>query len=105
MIDGIQIFTGQYDSDQLSAPLVTLKAPAKFILESESKDTEHRLKIYSKDGSELQLEISGDKNPDNWVEKVAYNMFEKRGYTTGNDQGDWYEAERRVRECEKQFIS
>ena len=104
LIDGVQVFTGRADADYLSEPLVSLKAPSKLIVENEKKDQDC-LKIFSKDGSLLQLFISGEKDPNHWVEKVAYNMFEKRGYSQGNDQADWYEAERRVKECEKQFVS
>ena len=40
----------------------------------------------------IQLVISGEKNPNHWVEKVAYNMFEKRGFTI-TLQDDIYHAE------------
>ncbi|MFZ5979096.1 MAG: DUF2934 domain-containing protein [Candidatus Zixiibacteriota bacterium] len=38
------------------------------------------------------------------MEKVAYSMYEKRGYTPGNQETDWLEAERIVRETEAQFV-
>jgi hypothetical protein len=28
------------------------------------------------------------------IEKLAYSLFENRGGVHGNDQGDWFEAER-----------
>lgn len=31
------------------------------------------------------------------IARVAYELFEQRGYTHGNDQDDWFEAERIVR--------
>ena len=37
--------------------------------------------------------ISSDK-----VAKVAYELFERRGCTHGQDQQDWFEAERFVRQ-------
>jgi hypothetical protein len=30
------------------------------------------------------------------IARKAYEMFEKRGYSHGNDQADWYEAEKMV---------
>ncbi len=32
------------------------------------------------------------------VAKVAYSLFQQRGGTYGNDQQDWFEAERIVRQ-------
>jgi hypothetical protein len=31
------------------------------------------------------------------IEKTAYELYEKRGYSHGADQGDWYEAEKIVK--------
>jgi hypothetical protein len=30
------------------------------------------------------------------IEKKAYELFVERGYTNGDDQGDWYKAEKLV---------
>jgi hypothetical protein len=30
------------------------------------------------------------------IEKKAYEMFSKRGWSHGNDLGDWYQAEKAV---------
>ena len=38
------------------------------------------------------------------VQQVAYSIYERRGYTDGNDMGDWFEAEQKVRQAEKQLI-
>ncbi|MCR4336915.1 MAG: DUF2934 domain-containing protein [Candidatus Omnitrophica bacterium] len=35
---------------------------------------------------------SGDLNSE--IQKKAYELFERRGYTSGNDLADWFEAER-----------
>lgn len=34
------------------------------------------------------------------ISRVAYEIYEKRGHKSGNELGDWFEAERLVR---KQF--
>ncbi len=31
------------------------------------------------------------------IAKKAYELYAKRGYSHGNDRGDWYEAEKYVR--------
>lgn len=31
------------------------------------------------------------------IAKKAYELYAKRGYSHGNDKGDWYEAEKYVR--------
>ncbi len=31
------------------------------------------------------------------IRKKAYELYEKRGYSSGNDQADWFEAERIVK--------
>lgn len=31
------------------------------------------------------------------IEKKAYEIFERRGYSHGQDQNDWYEAEKFVK--------
>jgi len=34
-----------------------------------------------------------DKNVSDEIARVAYSLYEKHGYTTGNDFSDWIEAE------------
>jgi hypothetical protein len=39
--------------------------------------------------------------PEQWneaVQKKAYELFEQRGYTQGNDLDDWFEAEKLVKQ-------
>ncbi len=38
-----------------------------------------------------------DKNMRDEIARVAYGLFEKRGYTPGNDFSDWIEAEKIVK--------
>jgi len=37
-----------------------------------------------------------DKNMLDEISRVAYNLYEKRGYAPGNDFSDWIEAEKIV---------
>ncbi len=38
-----------------------------------------------------------DKNMRDEIARVAYGLYEKRGYTPGNDFSDWIEAEKIVK--------
>jgi hypothetical protein len=38
-----------------------------------------------------------DKNMSDEIARVAYSLYEKRGYTPGNDFSDWIEAEKIVK--------
>lgn len=108
LIDGLEIFSGRGDAEKILAPVASFKDPLKVFLKADENGYDNRLRIIGKDGSEIEVELYGepDRNRHYWlVEKVAYSMFEKRGYTQGNDQGDWLEAERKVKEAELQLIS
>jgi hypothetical protein len=37
-----------------------------------------------------------DKNMSDEISRVAYDLYEKRGYAPGNDFADWIEAEKIV---------
>lgn len=105
-IDGIQLYTGSWNPDSLTEPVISIKQPAKLVLEKSKDGADTRLVVQSRDGTEARIELQ-DRRSDalywNYVEKVAYSLYERRGYTPGNDQGDWYEAERKVRQAEAQF--
>ncbi len=108
VIDGVQFLTGRADSDDVAAPALTIKEPAKIYLERDADDCDCRLRIEAKDGSALDVELRGEKETDRvfgLVRQVAYRLYENRGYTPGNDQGDWFEAEQRVRRAEDQVIA
>jgi hypothetical protein len=38
-----------------------------------------------------------DKSMSDEIARVAYSLYEKRGYTPGNDFSDWLEAEKIVK--------
>ena len=40
---------------------------------------------------------SGNQNLCEKIQRKAYELFEKRGYTHGNDLADWLEAEKLVK--------
>ncbi len=107
LIDAVDLFTGQYDPEKLTEPVVSVKQPVKMVLEKDNDDKDNRLTVESKDGTMAQVILCGEKVADQrkvFVEKVAYSMYEQRGFTSGGDVDDWLEAERRIREIELQLV-
>ncbi len=39
-----------------------------------------------------------------WIANMAFSLFERRGKTPGDDQADWYQAEKLVGEAANRFI-
>lgn len=106
LIDGISLHTGSWNPDELGVPTISIKQPDKLMIETTRDGLDSRLVVMSKDGTEARIELNGERDDGqywHYVEKVAYSLYERRGYTPGNDQGDWYEAERKVKEVESQF--
>ncbi len=107
LIDGVELFTGQYDPDKLTEPLVAVKEPVRIVLEKDGDGMDNCLSVESKDGSVAKIVLSGQKVAGQYhslIEKLAYSMYERRGFTPGNDVEDWLEAERKVKEIELQFV-
>lgn len=106
-IDGVQFYTGCWNPESVVEPIVTVTNPANMRLEKDTLGHDTALRIRSKDGVEVCLELTGDKNVEmtrHLVEKVAYAMYECRGYGPGNDWKDWFEAEHRVHEAEMHLV-
>ena len=106
-VDGIQIFTGWADPDNITRPILTVFEPSGIYLDSDRDGRDHKLTITSRTGTQVRLDLIGEKNDESerhLVSKVAYSLYERRGYADGNDMGDWLTAEQKVREAEKQLI-
>ncbi|MBN1211518.1 MAG: DUF2934 domain-containing protein [candidate division Zixibacteria bacterium] len=107
LIDGLEFFAGWGDAERVLSPVAAIKEPLKVIVKLDQQGRDEQLQVVAKDGTELYIELYGepDRNRQHsLVEKVAYSMYEKRGYTPGDDRADWLEAERKVREAELQFV-
>lgn len=106
-IDGVRFYTGRWNPENIAEPIMTITDPASMKVEKDKTGRDVRLRIRAKDGTEAMLELMGDKNDDQmrgFVEKIAYAMYERRGYTPGNDWDDWFEAEHKVHEAETQLM-
>lgn len=107
LIDGFQLYSEWGHVERVAAPVAAIKEPKRVKVGLDQNGREHILMIESEDGSRIDIELYGDRDENRQrglVEKVAYSMYEKRGYTPGNQETDWLEAERIVRETEAQFV-
>ena len=100
IIDGLRLLAGWPDPDRVSQPILSIKDPSEVTVEQEQDGKAAALRVKTRDGSEAMIHLMGEQNPDWFVEKVAYTLYERRGYAHGNDMGDWFEAEKRVRQAE-----
>lgn len=106
-IDGIRLFAGWSDPEQITHPIITIKGPEKVTIEKDSDGQDQRLTIKSKDGFETTVDLTGTKEfrrQHDFVEKIAYTLYERRGYQHGNDWADWLKAENLVKQAEEQFV-
>ncbi len=104
LIDSVEFFAGRWDPDKLTQPVLSIKEPEKMMLEKNPVGADDCLWVHTKDGSKARVELHGEKNPEMYrslVEKVAYSIFERRGYSTGNDMNDWLQAEKLVKQTEE----
>lgn len=103
LIDGIQFLAGCGDSERVAYPFASLEKPAKVILHSAENGDAARLEVHSEDKQVLAVVFRSAKERQQFyglIEKVAYDIFERRGASAGSDWNDWMEAERKVREAE-----
>ena len=102
-IDGVNFFSGRYDLEKISEPVVSIKGPVKLEVEKDDSGHYHNLAVHAEDGTVAKVILRGENSGDgfrSYVEKVAYKIAENRGFAPGNDTEDWLEAERRVKEAE-----
>ncbi|MEZ5360170.1 MAG: hypothetical protein R3F48_15240 [Candidatus Zixiibacteriota bacterium] len=106
LIDGIRIYAGGLNPDTVLEPVVTLKDPEKILVEKTNDGQERRLNITCKDGTEVNINIAESDEQTGFktlTRRIAYGLFERGGYHNGNDMGDWFAAEERVREAASQL--
>lgn len=103
LIDGIALYTGQFDSSRSSTPQVMIQ-DADRIMSVEGKDGDDQyLKVTSKDGSVLEILLEGapDRHQQHaLIERLAYSIAEEQGFPADRDADNWLEAERHVRQAE-----
>ena len=106
-IDGLRLFSAWADPQSAALPIALFKKPVKLILEKDDEGNDCKLMVHTKDDTQAVIELISDRDPNQHqvlIEKVAYSIYERRGYSQGNDHVDWAEAERKVAEAEAQFV-
>lgn len=106
LIDGVRLIAGQPDDAQVAVPVVSVKKPTKMMVHKSDDGNVKGLDIHSETGDVLKLELLGRREESQFtglVEKVAYNLYERRGHSVGEDWRDWLEAEQKVRQIQEQL--
>ncbi len=106
LIDGVQMCTANENPDQLTEPIVTVKDPARIMLEKDDEGHDTALTVVSRDGTTAIIKLGNydEQLSADLVRKVAYQMYVRRGNDDGNAQDDWLTAEKRVKETELDFV-
>lgn len=106
LIDGIRLYITNDNPEDMTEPVVTVKAPQRIVLEKDNEGRDTRITVVSDDGTEASIEL-GDRKEEKAMElvaKVAYSIYQRRGGEHGHDQDDWYIAERKVKDTELEFV-
>ncbi|PKK83997.1 MAG: hypothetical protein CVT49_06105 [candidate division Zixibacteria bacterium HGW-Zixibacteria-1] len=106
LIDGILFYAGWTSPEKVAQPILSIKDPEEIIVEKDPDGNDIGLQVHTKNGGVAMIELAentGSGRVETFVRKVAYSMYERRGYSHGNDMGDWLEAERKVKEAEEMF--
>jgi hypothetical protein len=106
-IDGLELFTAQYNPERLAEPVVSVKQPVRILVEKDADERDNAILIEGENGTVVKAVLAGVKSPQQYhafVEKVAYAISERHGFTSGSDFENWLEAERKVKETELQFV-
>ncbi|MEW6411449.1 MAG: DUF2934 domain-containing protein [Candidatus Zixiibacteriota bacterium] len=107
VIEGIELFMAQADPERLNQPTVSIKQPAKIVVEKGADESYHQLVVEAKDGTVAKIDLSGTPQPEHHrsvIERLAYSIYERRGHTPGRDVEDWLEAEQKIRQVEHSLV-
>jgi len=106
LIDGVRLYAVVDNPENPAEPIVTLKNPKKIILDQDSAKTDRAITIVSEDGTKTKVIMGKHEEhlSENIVSRVAYKIYEQRGYQHGQDMDDWLVAERKIKETELEFV-
>lgn len=107
LIDAVNLFSGRFDPEKISEPVVCVKQPARVEIERSDDGVFDSIAVHSDDGSIARVKFTGEKTVElfhTYVEKVAYQIAENRGFGPGDQVDDWLEAERKIKATEAELI-
>ena len=99
------MFVGQEDPEWFNRPIAAVKRPVRMMLQKDDQGIDTHLSVEGEDGTVVRVELFGEKAPDQpqqMIAKLAYALYERRGFTSGNDLEDWLAAEMQIRQIEQQ---
>ncbi|UCG63329.1 MAG: DUF2934 domain-containing protein [Candidatus Zixiibacteriota bacterium] len=107
IIDGIDLFTTVTDPESLTRPTISIKEPVKIISDTDETKKDLSLYVEAKDGTRVTIELAAETDSSRLhtcVEKLAYNIYERRGHQGGHDVDDWLEAEQLISATAHQLV-
>ncbi|MEA3386228.1 MAG: hypothetical protein U9Q89_07250 [Thermodesulfobacteriota bacterium] len=107
----VDIYLGGMDTENLAHLSHSIEVPRALYLitDEEASNPVLGMQIQGPPGTSMAYVMFEDEIPENvrcqWVTNVAYSFFEMRGEKVhGEDQKDWYEAERLIKETMVPFL-
>jgi hypothetical protein len=107
----VDIYLGGMDTKNLAHLSHSVEVPRAFYLirDEEAFTPVKGVQVQGPPGTSMAYVMFKDEMPEDakyqWIANVAYNLFEMRGEEIhGEDQKDWYEAERLIDETIKPFV-
>lgn len=99
-ISGFVIRLGEVHNDSPAAHPISIGAPARVMHTSSEETGSETIEIHTVDGRRLVMRVFGrttQESYDRLVEELAYKLAEVRGFVPGQEQEDWFRAEKLVR--------
>jgi hypothetical protein len=107
----IDVYLGGTDTKDLAHLSHSVDVPrALYLITDENTyNSVAGLQIQGSPGTSMLFVMFKDEIPENgktqWISKLAYNLFQTRGEMVyGEDQKDWYEAEKLINETVRSFV-
>jgi len=105
-IDGIEFYGSRAETDTAAEAVVGIKDPKRIVLSADASGIHQTLQIETKSGAKVKVAMEGPQHGEmqqKIVEQIAHTLYETRGAGHGDDQQDWYTAQRIVEETESKF--
>jgi hypothetical protein len=107
----VDIYLGGTDTENLAHLSHGVEVPRALYLitDEEASNPVVGVQVQGPPGTSTAYVMFGDEMPEivkyQWIANVAYSLFEMRGgQVYGEDQKDWYEAERLINEAITPFV-
>jgi hypothetical protein len=107
----VDIYLGGMDTENLAHLSHGVEVPRALYLirDEEASNPVKGVQVQGPPGTAMAYVMFGDEMPEDvkyqWIANVAYSLFKMRGEKVhGEDQKDWYEAERLINETIVSFV-